>query len=87
MLQIIKVGATWCRPCTVLERSLEPVVNEYASEVNYVKIDIDQDPEASEIWAITSIPTVIFVKEEEDVFRFTGLKSKAEIRAIIEMFR
>lgn len=89
MLQVIKFEAAWCRTCPVLSRSLDPVMNEYASEINYIKTELTDENMAPimDEWALTALPTVIFLKEGRDVFRFTGLKTKAEIREIVEIYR
>lgn len=89
MLEIIKMEADWCRTCTVLDRALDPVMNEYVNIVDFSKVELTDEnmAEIMDRWALTSLPTVLFIKDGDDVFRFTGLKNKAEIRQIVELYR
>ena len=50
--------APWCGPCRVVTPALEQLAAE-TDEIEFVKLDIDENPEAAARFGVLSIPTVI----------------------------
>ena len=78
--------ASWCGPC----RMLAPVVEELAGEtdgVTFVKVNVDEEPDAAIRLGIASIPTLILFKAGEPAERMIGLQGKEAIRAMIDRNR
>lgn len=74
--------APWCTPC----RMVGPLVEEIAEEredIKVVKINIDEEPELANAYKITSIPTLMVIKDGEVVARTSGAMPKAEIKAML----
>jgi thioredoxin 1 len=76
MITVKKFSAAWCGPC----RMLAPVFNEQIkpqfSEVKFEDIDVDTNPAAVVKYGVTSVPTVVIVKDGVELQRFTGVQSK-----------
>ena len=75
--------ADWCGPC----RMLSPVVDEFAEEnPDFVvgKINVDQDPELSEEFGVSSIPMLVVMKDGKILNKSVGAKSKQQILEMIE---
>jgi thioredoxin 1 len=64
---IIDFWATWCPPCKVMGPIFESFVNDsdFAS-VKIVQCDVDENPEVSALFNISSIPTFSVVKFHGD---------------------
>jgi len=83
MLIVKRFTAAWCQPC----KQLAPVFNELQSEmpnVQFQTIDVDMDKASALENGISSIPTVIFEKDGQQVYRFSGVIPKAAIAGAIK---
>jgi thioredoxin 1 len=81
---LIDFWAAWCGPC----RMVSPVVDEIAEEVNNAKIckvNVDEEGDLSIKYGIMSIPTLMVFKNGEVVNKAVGVKSKAEILAMLNV--
>lgn len=70
-INALKFGATWCAPCKLIEPKLEKMKEEFP-QVQFRKIDVDDEYEMAEKYQIKSVPTVILLKDGLEVFRITG---------------
>ena len=61
---VIDFYATWCGPCKMLAPIIEQVANE-VSHVKIVKVDVDVAGDLAELFGITSIPTVVYIKNQK----------------------
>ena len=75
---VIDFYATWCGPCKMLAPIIEQVANE-VSHVKIVKVDVDVAGDLAELFGITSIPTVVYIKNQKLELRELGFKPKAAI--------
>jgi len=85
MLIIKRLTANWCQPC----KTLTPIFNELQNEIPEVQfqtIDVDQNKELASLNNVSSIPTVIFEKDGQQVYRFSGVLSKQVIAGIIKKY-
>lgn len=74
--------ADWCGPC----KMVSPIVEELAAEktdVKFVKVNVDDNPEVAERFGIMSIPTLIYFKNGEVAGQTLGFQPKEAIAAII----
>ena len=75
---IIDFYAQWCGPCKMLAPIFEQIANE-KENVTFVKVDVDEAGELANLFGITSIPTVVYIKNEKMALRELGFKPKAAI--------
>ena len=76
MVTVKKFGAEWCGPCRALKPVLESLKTEYAGKATFVEYDVDNSPEETQQYHITSIPVVVVEKDGVVIERFQGLSSK-----------
>jgi len=80
---LVDFWAEWCGPC----RMIGPIVEELASDVGdkalICKVNVDENSELAEKYQVVSIPTVIIFKNGQPAGKSIGVKSKAELLALL----
>jgi thioredoxin 1 len=79
-LSVIDFWAEWCGPCRAIGPVIEDLSKDYAGKVNVGKVNVDQNPQLSINYGITSIPAILFIKNGQVVDKQVG----AAPRAILE---
>jgi thioredoxin 1 len=77
--------ATWCGPC----RMQSPVVEKLSEEmpnVNFTKMDVDQNKEVPQEFQIMSIPTLLVKKDGKVVDKVIGYHSKEQLKQLLEQY-
>lgn len=74
--------ADWCGPCKMLSPIIEELSNEM-SDVNFVKVNIDESNEIASSYGIMSIPTLILFKNGKMINKIVGFTSKEELKKFI----
>jgi thioredoxin len=83
---LVDFWAEWCGPCRMLAPELE-LVSEEVEDVTIVKVNVDDNSELSAKYGVRNIPTVIVLKDGEQVDKFVGLQKKDSIVEIIDKNR
>jgi len=78
-LTVVDFFATWCNPCRALSPILENAKKELGDKVNVVKIDVDESEEIARKYGVMSIPTMVIIKNGEELDRMVGLLNKQAI--------
>ncbi len=79
---LIDCYAPWCGPCKLLS----PIIEELSEETKnckFYKINVDDAEEISREYGVMSIPTLLLFEDGELKEKTIGLKSKEEIKKII----
>lgn len=77
---MVDFWATWCGPCRMLAPVVEELAGEYAGKVKVCKLNVDEAPDTSSKYRITSIPTIIFFKSGQVAGQTVGLQSKSALQ-------
>ena len=80
---LIDFYADWCGPCKMMGPVVEEIAEEH-SDVKVVKINVDNAEDIAIKYQIMSIPTLVVVKDWQEVNRSIGLISKEKIEELIE---
>ena len=89
MLVVKRYTAAWCGPCKQLAPVFSESQNEMRNEatpVVFQTIDVDENRDAALAANVSSVPTVIFEKNGESVYRFSGVLPKSVIAGTIRKF-
>ncbi len=79
---LIDFWATWCGPCQMMS----PVIEEVAAarpDIKVGKINVDEEGELAMQFGISSIPTLIVVKDGKVVRQSVGFKPKEQVLALV----
>jgi len=81
---LVDFWAEWCGPCKMIAPAIEELAKEYEGRANVGKVDVDEAGGLAQDYGVSSIPTLIVLKEGEEVKRFVGVTPIAELRKAIE---
>lgn len=71
---VVDFWAEWCGPCRALSPILDGVSESMGAKAEFVKINIDEEPELAAKYGIMSIPAVYVFKDGEIAGKTIGLK-------------
>ena len=81
---VVDFWAGWCGPCHVMAPILRDMADEFDGRVVFAKVDVPNNRDLAEQFKIKSIPTLVFFKKGKECDRANGVKSRQELRKILE---
>lgn len=76
---VVDFWATWCGPCRMLGPIISELAKEYDGKIVVGKCDVEESDELAAQFSITTIPTVLFFKGGQQVDKFIGYSTKANV--------
>jgi thioredoxin 1 len=83
---LVDYWAEWCGPCRQVAPVLEEIAKEYASKIEIVKLNVDENPEVVRTYGIMNIPTLTVFKDGQVVKEIVGAKPKSALLRELEDF-
>lgn len=83
---VMDVYASWCGPCQQLAPHFDALEKELKDTYKFVKLNVDEARDISIKYGVTSVPTLIFIHNNQVKGRVTGYMGKADLKARIEEF-
>lgn len=80
---ILDFWAEWCGPCMMLAPVLHEVAEENA-DITVGKVNVDEEPALAQAYGISSIPTLVVIKDGKEVKRSVGVVPKAKIEELVK---
>ena len=79
---LLDFWAPWCGPCRMEGPILEEIAAE-RSDIKVGKVNVDEQPELAGQFGVTSIPTLVVLKDGRIVNQATGARPKSQILALL----
>ncbi|SKB90564.1 thioredoxin [Sphingobacterium nematocida] len=86
-LVLIDFSAAWCGPCQTLAPILKEVKDHFGEQLSILKVDVDRNQALAKNFAVQGVPTMILYKDGTQVWRQSGLLTKAQLLAVVDQYR
>ena len=77
---VIDFWADWCGPCKTMAPVFEALAAEFEPHVRFAKVDTDKERELADYFRISSIPTLSFIANRNEVARVAGAMFAGDLR-------
>jgi thioredoxin 1 len=84
---LIKFGADWCAPCSMIENFLDDVQKDLGDEIIIGKVEIGTNEATTKKFGVKNIPTCILLLNGEEKGRFIGVKNLEQIKKFISDYQ
>ncbi len=81
---LVDFWAEWCVPCHMVSPVVDEIGQDKGEALKVVKLNIDENPNATRTYGVMSIPSLILFKGGQEVARVIGAKPKDAILRDIE---
>lgn len=68
----VKFWASWCGPCKQMNPSIKKIEDEFPN-VKFLSVEIEQVPEIAQRFRIKSLPSILLLKDGQEIKRINGL--------------
>lgn len=81
---LVDFWATWCGPCKMIAPIVKEIANEYDGKILVGKVNVDEEPELTMQYNVSSIPTLMVFKNGQLVNKAVGYREKDEILKMLK---
>ncbi len=81
---LIDFWAEWCGPCKMIAPAIDELAAAYDGKANITKVNVDEEGELAQKFGVASIPTLLILKDGEEVNRFVGVTPKDDLAKAID---
>ena len=81
---LVDFYADWCGPCRMMAPIIDTFAKEYSGKVIVAKVNVDNNPEVSQKFGITSIPTFGIFKSGKLMSTIIGAVGKEALKSALD---
>ena len=81
---LVDFWAEWCGPCKMIAPVLDELATEYQGKVKIGKVNVDDHQGLAAQFRISSIPTLLVIKNGQVSEQMVGAKSKRDLKASLD---
>ncbi|UCD97253.1 MAG: thioredoxin [Candidatus Bathyarchaeota archaeon] len=83
---LVDCWADWCGPCRMMSPIIDELAKDYAGEVAFAKLNVDENPQTPQHFNISGIPTLLIFKDGRLVDRLVGATPKLLLENRLKKF-
>jgi thioredoxin 1 len=83
---LVDFFAHWCGPCKEMAPQLEDLASKINNKAKIIKVDIDKNPQAANIYKIKSVPTLLLFKKGQIPWRQSGVMNSNALEQVIKQY-
>jgi len=81
---VVDFWAPWCGPCRIVSPVVEELSKDYEGQVNFAKMNTDENELAPMQFGIQVLPTLVIFKGGREVNRLIGFAPKEQLKRQID---
>lgn len=81
---LVDFWATWCGPCKMIAPIVKEIADEYDGKILVGKVNVDEEPDLTMQYNVSSIPTLMVFKNGQLVNKAVGYREKDEILRMLK---
>jgi thioredoxin 2 len=81
---LVDMWAEWCGPCRTVSPVVEALGRSHAGRLKIVKLDIEAAPAIAQRHGVMSIPTLLLLRDGQEVDRAVGALPEPALRAWLD---
>lgn len=82
-VKLLDFWAPWCSPCRMMEPIFKELKEEF-KDVEFIEINVDEDPTTASKYGVMSIPTYVILKDGKEITRKIGVTAKADLLKLLQ---
>lgn len=76
---LIDFWAEWCGPCKMIAPMIDELSSEFEGKAKVGKVNVDNEADLAQRYNVSSIPTLLVIKDGEVAERFVGVTDKGKL--------
>ena len=81
---LVDFYADWCGPCKMIAPIVKEIADEYDGKILVGKVNVDEEPDLTMQYNVSSIPTLMVFKNGQLVNKAVGYREKDEILKMLK---
>ncbi len=81
---LVDFWAEWCKPCLIVAPTIDELAKQYDGKVKVAKVDVDSQGELAQQFGVSSIPTLLIMKDGVEAKRFVGVTAKDDLAKALD---
>ena len=80
---LVDFFAEWCGPCKMMAPELKKLADMKGNSLKIIKVDVDRNPQASQAYQVSSVPTLILFHKGKQIWRKSGAMSASQLSVVL----
>ena len=81
---VVDFWAAWCAPCRMITPITEKLAKEYAGQLKFCKLNVDENRQTAEKYQVMSIPLLLFFRDGKVSEQSVGAVAESLLRSKVE---